>query len=63
MGNKLKKPPVLVFWAAGEACFMGGVHFAISISVDGFAGSGLPHTPIVQPETACQRRQRSLTDG
>jgi|SRR5688572_17477635 len=35
----------------------------INISVDGYGGSALPHTPIAQSETACRRRPRSLTDG
>ena len=63
MEGTTQRPPVLVFWAAGEACLMGGVTLDISISVDGYAGSGLPQTPIAQSETACQRRQRSLTNG
>jgi hypothetical protein len=58
-----QRPPLSVFWAAGEACLMGGVTLDISISVDDYAGSALPHTPITQSETAFQRRQRSLTDG
>jgi hypothetical protein len=51
MGNNLKRP-VMVFWAAGEACPRGRSHFDISISVDGYASSASPHTPIAQSETA-----------
>jgi hypothetical protein len=52
MGNTLKKRPLLVFWAAGEACLMGGVTFDISISVDGYTNSASQRTPIAQSETA-----------
>jgi hypothetical protein len=45
MGNTLKKRPLLVFWAAGEACLMGGVTFDISISVDGYTNSASQRTP------------------
>ena len=43
---------MLVFWAAGEACLMGGVTFDISISVDGYTNSASQRTPIAQSETA-----------